>query len=138
MLPFLLSAALLGPIVVAANGSCSGADPAIVGAAVKSMTRDGALNHYVVDITVTNRGSAGQPGNTLQSVEVFQDATKVDQKGLPPLKPGQTAVVEYRFVRSHLAEHNSTRLRFQIQAQGSAGATGAGCSTDDQTSRLSV
>ncbi|HEY3885838.1 MAG TPA: hypothetical protein VGL62_11555, partial [Vicinamibacterales bacterium] len=80
MLTPLLVALLAGQVQVAA--ACSGAQPAIVGAAVRSVTQNGDLNHYVVAITVTNQGSAGQPGNTLQSIAVYQDGDKVDQKGL--------------------------------------------------------
>lgn len=70
MLPFLLSAALFNSPIIAAGGVCSGADPAIVGASLKSATPNGDLTHYVVDVTVTNRGGAGQPSNLLQSVDV--------------------------------------------------------------------
>jgi len=108
----LLVALLAGTMQVASV--CTGADPAIVQAAVRSVTPNGDLNRYVVAITVTNQGNAGQPGNTLQSVAVYQDGEKVDQKGLPPLRPGQSATVRYAFDRSHLARERTTDLRFQL------------------------
>lgn len=135
MLPFLLSAALFNSPIIAAGGVCSGADPAIVGASLKSATPNGDLTHYVVDVTVTNRGGAGQPSNLLQSVDVYQDATKVDQKGVLPLKPGQTAVVEYRFDRSNQAAHRSTRLRFQLHV---ISPSGFDCNAGDDSARLAV
>jgi hypothetical protein len=133
MIPALLAAILVGnaPVAVA----CSGAEPAIVGAALQSRTTNGNLNHYVVAVHVKNLGSKGQPSNTLQSVEVLQNGDHVDQKGLPPLRPGQTATVFYAFDRSAGAAGHTTRLSFGLSAH--AGST-ACSSADGQRFRLSV
>ena len=82
-----LTLALAAPLVAAAP--CNGANPAIVGAELQSRTTNGNLNHYVVAVHVKNLGTQGQPSNLLQSVEVLQDGDHVDQKGLPPLRPGR-------------------------------------------------
>ena len=112
MLIPLLAVLLAGPGQVAA--ACSGAEPAILQAAVRAVTPNGDLKHYVVAVTVANQGSAAQPGTTLQSIEVLQDGQKVDQKGVPPLHPGQAAVVTYAFDRSRLAREGSTDLDFRL------------------------
>jgi hypothetical protein len=112
MLIPLLVALLAGNVQIAA--ACSGPEPSIVQAAVQSMTQNGSLNHYVVAITVTNQGSARQPGNTLQSIAVYQNGDKVDQKGLQPLRPGQSQTVTYGFDRNHRSEARSTNLRFKL------------------------
>ncbi len=88
MLTPLLVALLAGTGNVQIAAACSGAEPSIVQAAVRSVAHNGPLNHYTVAVTVTNQGSMRQPGNTLQSVAVYQNGDKVDQKGLQPLRPG--------------------------------------------------
>jgi hypothetical protein len=112
MLTPLIGVLLAGSVQIAA--ACSGAEPSIDQAAVRSVTQNGDLNHYVVAITVSNHGSAGQPGNTLQSIAVYQNGDKVDQKGLPPLRSGGRATVTYAFDRNHRSEARSTNLRFKL------------------------
>jgi hypothetical protein len=133
MLTPLLVALLAGNVQIAA--ACP--EPAMMQAAVRSVTQNGDLNHYVVAITVTNQGGAAQPGNTLQSVAVYQDTDKVDQKGLPPLRPGQSATVTYAFDRSTLARARTTKLRFKLVFKNSVPGAVACDVPNDETS-LSV
>lgn len=127
MLPTLLAAAFsLGnaltstapanphAVAQAAASSCSTAGPAVTGATVRSVTRNGDLNHYVIAIQVTNTGRSTQPGNTLQSVDVLQNDVKVDQKGVLPLRPGQTTTVTYAFDRAVEAASGTTQFVFRL------------------------
>lgn len=135
MLIPLLVALVAGNVQVAA--ACSGAEPSIVQAAVRSVSQNGDLNHYVVAVRVTNQGGAAQPGNTLQSIAVYQDGDKVDQKGLPPLRAGQSATVTYAFDRSNLSRARSTKLRFKLVFKNAVpGAVACGVPNDE--TRLSV
>lgn len=135
MLIPLLAALLAGNLQVAA--ACSGAQPAILQAAVRSVTQAGDLNHYVVAITVANHGSGAQPGNTLQSVEVDQDGQKVDQKSVPPLHPGQAAVVTYAFDRSRLARDGTTDLDFRLVVRDAVPGPAA-CAVPSEPTHLRV
>ena len=97
-----------------AGARCSGADPAITKASVVSVTPSGGLNNVKVSVTVTNLGSAKQPSNTLQSVEITQNDTKVGRKGVPPLAAGQAYTFAYVFQRSVEASPGTTPLRLQL------------------------
>ncbi len=132
--PFLFSA----PLVAASAPTCAGADPAIIGAAVKSTTQNGSLNHYVIAITVRNLGSMKQASNLLQSVDVFQNGNKVDQKGLQPFKPGTSQTVTYAFDRSTEADAKTTHFRFQLDFHMIAVPGNADCNTGNDTFRLDV
>src|SRR6266436_1168768 len=82
-----------------AFAACAGADPAIVSASAKSMTSDGQINKYAVNVRVANLGRKNQPSNLLQSVEIWQNDVKLDVKGLPPLRPGQSYSFAYVYQR---------------------------------------
>jgi hypothetical protein len=124
---------------VAAPASCSGPDPAITGAVVKSQTMSaGGLNTYTIAITVQNVGSKGQPSNLLQSVEVMQNGDHVDQKGLQPLRPGQRQTVLYTFTRSHGAAPHTTRLTFALAQRTSSIPGPQDCNAANDQFRLTV
>ena len=93
MLSALLVAISLPIIAMTSNGACAG--PTIANAVATQTGNNGNLTTYDVAVTVKNTGSAAEPSSLLQSVEVFQDATKVDQKGTPPLAAGGRATVHY-------------------------------------------
>jgi hypothetical protein len=122
MLGFLAGALLVASNTAVATGTCSGADPAISGANVKSVTNVSGVNNYVVGVSVTNRGNAGQPSNVLQSVDVFQNGNKVDTKGIPPLAAGQLYHFNFSFTRSAGAADGTTRLKFAIAMHQPSGA----------------
>lgn len=98
----------------AASAACSGADPKITNVVVKSVSSDGKLNHYQISGTVVNLGSQAQPPNTLQFVDIFMDTDKVDAKGIPPLKPGESYNFSYVSHRSVDSANGSTPMRFVI------------------------
>jgi hypothetical protein len=137
MLAFLLLPTLLaGPLVAAAP--CSGPDPAITGATLQSRSKNGGLDHFIVAIQVKNVGSKGQPSNLLQSVEVYQNGDHVDQKGLPPLRAGQSATVTYAFDRSAGAANHTTQLTFSLLQRTYAIPGPQDCSASNDRFRLSV
>jgi len=131
-----LLAALSLPVLAMTSGACS--DPAITSAVATQVGNNGNLTTYDVAITVKNAGSAAEPASLLQSVQVFQDTTKVDQKGTPPLPAGGTATVHYRFQRSSEARRGSTHLRFQLVMTDPHGDPVTDCSTANDTYRIDV
>jgi hypothetical protein len=101
-------------LAMASGATCSGAVPAITKVTTSQPTSAGGINTYTLDVTVANIGSAGQPGNTLQSVAIFLDDQKKDEKGLPPLRPGQTYSFPYEVRRSADAAAGTTTVRFHL------------------------
>ena len=134
MIPFLAGALLVAANTAVATGSCTGADPALVAANVKTVTNTGGVNHYAVAVSVMNRGMANQPSNVLQSVDIFQNGNKVDTKGIPPLKSGQIYKFEFTFMRSADAAEGTTHLKFAIAMHQPSGAPNdQDCATADDT-----
>ncbi len=120
-----------GAAAVAAT--CAGANPAITSVAVKNVTSDGRLNDYHIVGTVTNLGSSGQPNNTLQFVDIWQYGNKLDDKGIPPLAPGQSASFSYMWQRSAEAARGSTILNFRIRME-----QGSDCNPGNGTYSLTL
>ena len=139
MQAFLVALLLAGMPLVPTNApSCAGADPAIVSAIVESTAQVGHLNRYTIGVTVQNMGTMKQASNLLQSVAVFQDGTKVDQKGLQPLARGASQIVMYSFNRSRGAAPRTTHLRFVLTFKGTAVPGNADCDTGNDEFRLAV
>ena len=128
-----LLAALTLPIL--AMNSCP--DPAITRAIATQIGNNGNLKTYDVAITVTNEG-AREAASLLQSIDVYQDATKVDRKGTRPLPAGAHDVVHYRFTRSAEARPGSTHLRFRLMTEDPHGTYITDCSTSNDTFHLNV
>ena len=106
----------------AASAACNGADPSIASVAVSNVTSTGGLNHYHVRGTVTNIGSQAQPSNTLQFVNIYENGQKLDDKGIPPLAPGQSYQFEYVSDRSVQAGVGSSKLVFRLDVEQPASA----------------
>jgi len=124
----LLAQATTGGAAPPASG-CSGADPAVVSAAVKNVTPAGTnLNQYHIGITVTNSGSAAQAKDVLQFVDIYSGAEKLDAKGVQPLGPGQSYTVDYVYQRARDAGANTTTLKFQLDMRNPAGTGAQDCS----------
>jgi hypothetical protein len=104
---------------------CNGGNLAVRSVAVKNVTTVGNLNRYEIAGTVTNVGSASEPSNTLQSVDIYQGADKLDSKSIPPLQTGQSYVFSYVYMRSTDAGHGTTPLSFKpdVRHASSASAT---------------
>lgn len=120
-----------GAAAVAAT--CAGANPAITAVAVKNVTSDGRLNDYHIVGTVTNLGSSGQPNNTLQFVDIWQYGNKLDDKGIPPLAPGQSASFSYMWQRSAEAARGTTVLNFRMRME-----QGSDCNPGNGTYSLTL
>ena len=132
--PFSLAATL----VAATSGTpCSGAAPGIVTAGIASAATNGDTRHYTVAITVTNQGRARQPGNLLQSVDVYQNGDRVGKIGLQPLRAHQSQTVTYGFDRAADAGDGTTHLRLQLDYNGRTGNT-IDCGTGPEVYRLNV
>ena len=134
MLDVLLTALSL-PLLAMTSTAC--ADPAIASAVATQVGDNGNLTTFDVAVSVKNAGPGAEPSSLLQSVQVFQDATKVDQMGAPPLQPGRAATVHYRFTRSSEAHPLSTHLRFKIVMSDPHRKT-TDCSVANDTFRLDV
>jgi subtilase family serine protease len=130
----LIAAAAFAPLVAVTSSAC--ADPAIVSAT--STGGAAAATTYDVAIVVRNLGRGAQPSSLLQSVQVYQNGVKVDQKGVLPLKPGASQTVHYRLMRANDAEAGSTHLRLTLVMHDAHGARVTDCSTANDTFRLDV
>lgn len=103
---------------------CTGADPAITSVAVKAMSSDGSINNYNLSGTVVNVGGLAQAPDVLQFVDIYKGGVKLDSRGIPPLKPGESYTFAYASSRSSEAGTGSTVLRFALDggAQATAGS----------------
>jgi hypothetical protein len=120
-------------LAMASGATCPGADPAIT-KVTKSQAAGSDLNAYTLEVTVTNLGSVRQPGNTLQSVVIYLDGQKKDEKGLPPLAPRQTYSFPYVVHRNSDAARGSTSVRFHIVVTQPAGT----CTDANDTKRILI
>ena len=114
-----------------AVAACSGADPGITIARVASVQTAGGLSHYHLSITVVNHGTQGQASNVLDSVQMYQDGIKVDEKGLPPLKAGASYTFTHDYVRASDAGKGTTVYRFQLVMHKPSGMGPANCSASN-------
>lgn len=136
MLDALLAALTLPILAMTSGAACAG--PTITNAVASQAGNNGNLTSYDVAVTVKNTGSATEPSSLLQSVQVFQDATKVDQKGTQPLAAGAHTTVHYRFSRSSEAEAGSTHLFFRLVLSDPHGTPFTNCTSASNSFRLDV
>lgn len=130
---FIVALLLAQTGTAAVAAACAGANPAITAVAVRNVTSDGKLNNYHIVGTVTNLGGAGQPSNTLQFVDIWQYGIKLDDKGIPPLGPGQSASFSYVWQRSVEAARGTTVLNFRIRME-----QGSDCNPGNGTYNLTL
>jgi len=116
---------------------CRGPDPAIVSVAVKHVDQNGTVNVYHMRGTVTNAGKRAQTSNVLQFVDIYLHGEKVDSRGIPPLRPGQSYSFGYDFQRSSDAADGSSRFRFQIDMRQPPGSA-QDCNPSNDTFTLRV
>jgi hypothetical protein len=104
----------------ASAATCGGPNPAITSAVVKSVTNSGGINTYHIAGRVTNLGGQAQASNTLQFVDIYIDRQKRNDRGIPPLAPGQGYTFGFDWSRSSDAGPGTTTVRFQMRTvQGS-------------------
>jgi hypothetical protein len=101
--------------VVAAASTCAGPDLAMTSVSVQRVTKTRFLNEYRVVGTVTNVGGARQGSNVLQFVDINQYGNRLDDRGVPPLAPGQSYTIAYVWNRSVDAGSGTTPLTFQLR-----------------------
>ena len=128
-----LLALALAPAITAA-ASCDGAKLAITAVSLQGVGKTPYLNLYHVTARVTNLGNQAQAGNLLQFVDVVQYDGRLDDRGVPPLGPGESYTVNYIWPRSADAGKGTSPLNFRIRSvapmtdscttgKGSAGIT---------------
>lgn len=135
MFRIIIAAALLlvgQSAVASASTACSGADPAIVSVVVKSVTRVGALNRYLLQGRIVNLGGTAQASNVLQFVDIYGNRAKLNDRGIPPLKPGQSYTFSYVSSRSHQAGRGTTTLVFKMDMRQPAGFSAQDCNPNDR------
>jgi hypothetical protein len=108
-----------------------GPDPAIVAVAVKGMQSSGGLNHYTLSGKVVNLGSTAQASNTMQFVDIYKGSTKLDSRGIPPLRAGQSYAFEYVTDRSAQAGAQTTSLGFRMDVREPANTGSQPCNTSN-------
>jgi hypothetical protein len=108
----ILSAAALVP--TGASAACLGPNPAITHVAVSSHSTSGQVSRYHLVGTVTNLGSAGQPSNVLQFVDIWHDTDKMDSRGIPPIPIGGSYNFSYDWMRASDAGPGTTKLIFRM------------------------
>jgi hypothetical protein len=98
----------------AAAATCSGVALSLTNTGVKSVSTQGNLNTFTLTGTVMNMGSQGQPSNTLQFVNVYQTDVKLNDRGIPPLAPGQSYTFTYDSQRSVQAGKGTSTIIFRL------------------------
>lgn len=117
-LSLIFFAAVLAPLGASA---CPGPDLAITSLYVASVAHTQYLTLYRVVGTVRNAGQDMQPGNTLQFVDVNQYGNRLDDRGIPPLKPGESYSVSYVWPRAVDAGLRTTPLEFRLRGVSPSG-----------------
>jgi hypothetical protein len=94
---------------------CLGGNPAITHVGIQSVHRRGQENTYVMVGTVKNLGTQNQPSNTLQHVDIYDGAERVDSKSIPPLTAAGSVNFTYQWNRAYDAGAGSTTFVFRIR-----------------------
>jgi len=94
---------------------CLGSNPAITHVGVQSTHVQGKMNVYHLVGTVQNLGTASQPSNTLQFVDIYDGAERVDARTIPPLTASGSFTFSYNWPRAVDAGAGSTTFVFRIR-----------------------
>jgi len=116
--------------------TCVGADPAVVSVVVKAMHQDGNINRYTLSGKVANLGSSAQAANTLQFVDIFRGSTKIDSRGIPALRSGESYTFQYIASRSAQAGDQTTALGFRMHVSGDASPMSTSCNAGNGTTMV--
>jgi CARDB protein len=117
----ILATAIQLPIAAVA-GTCSRSNPAVTAVTLQHVSQTSHLNLYHVTATVTNLGNESQSGDVLQFIDVVQYDARLDDRGIPPLAPGQSYTVTYVWPRSADAGRLTSPLNFRIRTVAPADA----------------
>lgn len=93
---------------------CTGADPAIVSAAVVGVTSADGLNTYHISGRVRNIGRVKQSSSVLQFVGIYEGDVRRDVRSIPPLGPNGTFTFTYDYQRSLGAGAGTTDLALRL------------------------
>lgn len=119
--------------------TCAGADPAITSVVVKSITPEGwpnAVNRYNLVGTVVNLGRGSQASNVLQFVDIYENGNKLDSRGIPPLKAGQSYKFSYASLRSRDAGKGTAILNFRLDMRQPSPPGQEDCNASNDSSTL--
>lgn len=105
----------LAVVLADANLACARTAPAISSVTSRIDDASGKVNTYALHVSVVNHGSQHQASNVLQSVSIFQDGSKVGEKGVPPLAAGGSYAFDYTFTRADGARPGTTSLAFRLE-----------------------
>lgn len=111
----LIALALVQLPVTATASTCDGSNLAVTAVSLRSVSQTPYLHLYHVSATVTNVGNQAQAGNALQFVDVVQYGGRLDDRGIPPLAPGQSYTVNYVWPRSADAGAATSPLDFRLR-----------------------
>ena len=106
-------ASLLPPSLAAAP--CDGPILAVTPPTLRTVDHARYLNLYRVSVTVTNTGDEAQAANVLQFLDVLQYGGRLDDRGVPPLAPGQSYAITYTWPRSADAGPRTSPLEFRLR-----------------------
>jgi hypothetical protein len=109
----------------AVAGTCSGVALSLTNTGVKTVSTQGNLNTYTLTGTVINIGSQGQPSNTLQFVDVMSVGQKLNDRGIPPLAPGQSYTFTYDSQRATQAGKGTSTIVFRLTSPAPASCSAA-------------
>ena len=96
---------------------CMSPDPAVVSVVVAGMQSNGNVNRYTLRAKVVNLGSVSQAAQTLQFVDIYKGSTKLDSRGVPPLRASQAFTFTYVSTRSAQAGSKTTALSFRMDVR---------------------
>lgn len=102
------------PIGTAAS-ACDGPGLVVASIRVASAHHGRYLISYRLVATVTNVGQAAQGSNVLQFLDVKQYGKRLDDRGIPPLRPAQSYKMVYVWRRAVDAGKGTTPLNFRIR-----------------------
>ncbi len=111
------------PVSAFASTGCDGPDPAVTSVSLRNVSHTPYLNLYHVTATITNLGSQSEAGDALQFVDVMQYGGRLDDRGVPPLAPGESYTVSYTWPRSSDAGKWTSPLNFRVRTITSPGGT---------------
>jgi hypothetical protein len=113
--PALLATLLLAQSSAMMSQACSGAVATIDSVAVNDVQNNGDTENYALRGSVTNHSSRRQAAKVLQSIDVTQDGQKINEIGIPPLRPGQSYQFHQSVTRSSIAGRGTTHLNFLLE-----------------------
>ena len=102
--------------LAAPAATCTGESPAITAVSLRQVTQTPYLKLYHLSATVTNQGGHAQAGDVLQFVDIMQYGGRLDDRGIPPLAPGQSYTITYVWPRSADAGAMTSPLNFRMRS----------------------